>query len=60
MFYCDPCAKRKKWPMTLGQSRGTCEVCGVYAVCNDCPSSVLPEPQRNPGEEWAELHDHED
>lgn len=60
MFYCDTCARKNRWPMTLIASFGNCEACGVRTHCNSCPSSQLPEPQRNIGEEWAELHDHKD
>lgn len=43
MFYCDPCADKHGWPETFSKSGGNCEMCGKRAVCNDCPSSALPE-----------------
>lgn len=46
MFYCHPCAKKNKWPETLSQSYGTCEMCQKKAVCNDRPSSLLPRKER--------------
>lgn len=59
MFYCDDCAKRLRWPQTIVASRGPCEVCGINTTCNDYPSSQL-SPSTAFGEEWAELHDHQD
>lgn len=47
MFYCGSCAKKKNWPSTISRSRGRCEVCGDEAVCNDMPSSKLPEASPN-------------
>jgi hypothetical protein len=44
MFYCDPCAKPRDWPLTGGMSYGPCEVCGTVAQCNDVPSGALPLP----------------
>jgi hypothetical protein len=43
MFYCDPCAKKKKWPESVAKSKGPCEVCGRDAYCNDVPASKLPQ-----------------
>lgn len=42
MFYCDTCRKKHEWPTSMSKSRGSCEVCGENAVCNDLPSSRLP------------------
>ncbi len=42
MFYCDVCAQKQSWPQSFSKSRGTCEMCGEHAVCNDRPSSLLP------------------
>ena len=44
MFYCDECARRKRWPETVTTSRGPCEICGRTAVCNEMPSRLLPLP----------------
>lgn len=45
MFYCNTCGGEKKWPIdTLFKSRGTCEICGEVADCNDVPSKYLPVP----------------
>lgn len=46
MFYCDPCARTKDWPITMFKSRGGCEICGKIAVCNETKSSELPLPPR--------------
>lgn len=43
MFFCDPCAKRQKWPVSFSKSNGQCEVCRKSAVCNSVPSNCLPE-----------------
>lgn len=43
MFFCDTCAKKKKWPKSLAQSFGPCEVCGVKTICNDVPTAALPK-----------------
>lgn len=45
MFYCDPCASKKHWPITLSRSNGKCEVCGEVRVCNDKASRLLPIPK---------------
>lgn len=42
MFYCDPCAKKCRWPIGLVRSTGACEICGKKAVCSDIPSRDLP------------------
>lgn len=42
MFYCDPCAKKKKWPVGMVRSHGRCEVCGRTKDCSDTPSTLLP------------------
>jgi len=42
MFYCEPCQRRKKWPVSMRLSVGTCEVCKVHSVCYDVPSGQLP------------------
>lgn len=49
MFYCDKCRVENEWPAEFSQSRGPCEVCGKSALCNDVPSSWLPDrkPARN-------------
>ena len=44
MFYCNKCAEKKGYPITIGRSQGTCELCGSKASCNDMPSSKLPIP----------------
>jgi hypothetical protein len=42
MFYCDPCARLRRWPESWHRSQGRCETCGQTAVCNDVPFSELP------------------
>lgn len=42
MFYCDICAKQNDFPITIGKSNGTCEICKRIALCNDMPISKLP------------------
>ena len=46
MFYCDPCAEKNGWPMSLRRSQGKCEMCDKVDLCNDTPSSQLPLPKR--------------
>jgi len=46
MFYCDGCGKKNGWPEGFSKSYGPCEVCGKTRLCNDVPSSQLPEPRR--------------
>lgn len=43
MFFCDPCADKNHWPVSLVTSYGQCEVCRKAAPCNDVPSRLLPE-----------------
>lgn len=45
MFYCEPCQRKKKWPISAALSAGTCELCNKYSVCYDVPSSQLPKPE---------------
>lgn len=50
MFYCDPCGKKKGWPLggaLHARSKGPCEVCGETAMCNSVPSKDLPLPKQN-------------
>jgi hypothetical protein len=51
MFYCDPCAKEKKWPSGdhTPKSQGRCEICGKHAVCNDVPTACLPPEKKSHG-----------
>ena len=42
MFYCDPCARERKWPIREVRSVGKCECCGAYRDCSDTPSKHLP------------------
>lgn len=60
MFYCDPCAARFGWPTTTSRSHGQCEVCDEMTFCSNRPSHTLPPARDILGDEWAELHDHED
>ncbi len=46
MFFCDPCGKERKWPDSIFQSYGPCEVCGKVGPCNDVPSKYLPLPPK--------------
>lgn len=41
MFYCDNCAEKNGWPETFTKSRGVCEMCEEYHICNDRPSHLL-------------------
>lgn len=41
MFYCDDCAKKNDWNITLFKSIGLCEVCNKMRVCSDLPSKKL-------------------
>lgn len=43
MFYCNGCAEKKKWPLTLFKSQGACEICGKESSCNETPCKDLPE-----------------
>lgn len=52
MFYCDPCAIKKNWPISMFQSYGKCELCDKVDECNDVPSSYLPE--EDPGDDKDE------
>lgn len=45
MFYCQKCADKNDWPETAFQSFGKCETCGQRGLCNDRPSSSLPDPK---------------
>ena len=42
MFFCDPCATKRKWPTSISKSSGRCEMCNKSAICNDVPSKYLP------------------
>lgn len=44
MFYCDPCGRKRDWPIKGYGSHGPCEICGKVANCNDVPSKYLPIP----------------
>jgi hypothetical protein len=43
MFFCEPCREQRQWPESMSKSRGTCEICKVYAYCNDVPSGILAD-----------------
>lgn len=45
MYYCDICAEKCGWPVTIFKSRGHCEICTKPARCNDFPASELPPPR---------------
>jgi len=52
MFYCDKCAEKYTWPVTLlYKSYGTCETCGAMVQdCNDTPwwkLSAIPDDSDN-------------
>jgi len=51
MFYCNECAKKKNWPVTMFKSAGTCEICGDTKECSEMPSSKLPRPRAKTAEE---------
>lgn len=46
MFYCEQCAEKNYYPVSILKSNGKCEICGATAVCNDVPSSQLPQGQK--------------
>lgn len=50
MFYCDYCAGKNDWPISLMRSYGQCEVCRQAEPCNDVPSRLLPLAAREDGE----------
>jgi len=44
MFYCDDCAKKKKYPIIASEkmkSFGPCEICGKERPCNDIRQKML-------------------
>ena len=41
MFYCDDCAKKKKYPIGHFKSYGPCEMCGKTRNCNDILSNLM-------------------
>lgn len=43
MFYCDSCAIKNGWNMTLFKSMGPCEVCNETKACSDLPCKKLTE-----------------
>ena len=45
MFYCERCAEKKDWPLSIFTSYGKCEICGIIDVCSDVQSSLLPLPK---------------
>lgn len=46
MFYCDPCAKKNDWPVTMFRSLGTCEECGAKRECSERSVRDLTEEGR--------------
>jgi len=47
MFYCNKCKEKNNWPESISKSMGGCEICGDNnALCNDVPSSRLPEKEK--------------
>jgi hypothetical protein len=42
MFFCKTCETENGWPNSIFKSVGNCEMCGIYAPCNDVPSKYLP------------------
>lgn len=44
MFYCDHCAAKNNWPVSLFKTKGNCESCGDNTICNDVATSQLPKP----------------
>jgi hypothetical protein len=52
MFYCDRCANNNEWPINPWmRSWGPCEVCKSVGSNNDIPSSYLPIPKKDQGED---------
>lgn len=48
MFFCEPCRRRRDWPMSMSRSAGICELCNEGSICYDVPSSQLPLPPLAP------------
>lgn len=46
MFYCNPCAFDREWPIAIFLSYGRCEICGRATTCNEVASSQLPMPKK--------------
>jgi hypothetical protein len=46
MFYCDPCAEQRDWPIDgdAYKSMGRCEICERPTACNDRQSRLLAIP----------------
>lgn len=42
MYYCEPCRAELRWPKSLAQSYGTCEICRRTGTCFDMPHKDLP------------------
>ena len=42
MYYCEPCRAELRWPKSMAQSYGTCEICRRTGTCFDMPHTVLP------------------
>ena len=49
MFYCDPCAREREWPVSMARSLGRCELCKQKRVCNDVHTSKIPLPKDKAG-----------
>lgn len=41
MRYCDECATKRKWPITLFKCQALCESCFSDKMCNESPTSLL-------------------
>ena len=41
MFYCDNCQIKNKYPESIMQSYGNCEICGELGACHDVQSKLL-------------------
>ena len=42
MFYCNACAKKKGYRISIIKSKGLCEICRKEAICNDVPGAWKP------------------
>lgn len=42
-FYCDACARERRWPIQLIRTRGECVFCGKETMGNNPHNSVLPD-----------------
>ena len=49
MFYCNDCAKKMNYPISIFKSNGRCEICEEVRECSDIPCKDLPEEKEEEG-----------